>query len=170
MFYQNIPGQQLIVKFPTTQALVEQLYLSAILDAYPRIKAIPSISSFNENGIRNKVVEDFKSTNLVIKEYIQNKVIFITAENQAYTANLVQRTDIELLNSIHQHKFVIECKRLTAAEERYIHGRNRNGQHLHDGLEKFVDHTYATEDDEGAGYVELYRRRQSDGHRCCFEP
>lgn len=60
LFYQNIPRHPLIVKFPTVQALVEQLYLSAILDAYPRVKSIPGIAGMSENTIRNRVVEDFK--------------------------------------------------------------------------------------------------------------
>lgn len=95
-------------------------------------------------------MEDFKFHNALISNYIQNKIVFITSENQAYTASLVQRTDIEFLNSFHQHKFVIECKRLAAAEERYVRGRTNKGQYQHDGLEKFIDLTYAAEDDEGA--------------------
>jgi hypothetical protein len=155
LFYQNIPRHPLIAKFPTIQALVEQLYLSAILDAYPRVKSIPGIASMSENTIRNRVVEDLKFSNPVIREYIQNKLIFIAAENQAYTASLSQRTDLEFFNSIHQHKFVVECKRLSTAEERYVHGRIKNGQYQHDGLEKFVNLTYAAEDYEGAmlGFV-----------------
>ncbi|MCE7923062.1 MAG: hypothetical protein DYG98_08380 [Haliscomenobacteraceae bacterium CHB4] len=162
LFYQNIPRHPLIVKFPTVQALVEQLYLSAILDAYPRVKSIPGIAGMSENTIRNRVVEDFKFSNPVIREYIQNKLIFIAAENQAYTASLSQRTDLEFHNSIHQHKFVIECKRLSTAEERYVHGRIKNGQYQHDGLEKFVNLTYAAEDNEGAMLSFIVGRNPSE--------
>lgn len=149
-FYQNIKGQQFVAKFPNVQALIEDLYLAAIVDAYPRIRAIPNISSLKENKIRNELVADIKRNNPVISQYFQQKLLSLSVENQANTLTLEQRTDMEIASNHHQHNFVIECKNLTHAETRYVHGRIKNGTYEHDGLEKFVDLTYAETDDEGA--------------------
>ncbi|MBK8566081.1 MAG: hypothetical protein IPN76_22745 [Saprospiraceae bacterium] len=150
LFYQNIPRHPFVVKFPDTQTLIERLYLAAILDAYTRIRAISGIVGLMENKIRNEVVRDFKFNNPIIKEYFQSKTIYLASENQANTASLEQRTDLEIHSGHHQHNFVIECKNLTHAENRYVQGRIKNGEYRHDGLEKFVDLTYAETDDEGA--------------------
>lgn len=147
-FYQNISRH--LYKFPDVQTLIEQLYLAAIVDAYPRIRAISGIGGFKENDIRNEVVRDFKFNNPVISSYFQDKIIYLASENQANTATLEQRTDLEIVSNIHRHIFVIECKNLTAAETRYVHGRTVKGTYRHDGLEKFIDLTYAETDDEGA--------------------
>lgn len=149
-FYQNIPRHPFVAKFPDVQTLVEQLYLAAIVDAYPRIKAIPGIGTLIENKIRNEVVRDFRFNNPVISSYFQSKIIYLAAENQANTATLEQRTDLEIASNHHEHIFVIECKNLSHAETRYVHGRMKNGHHEHDGLEKFIDLTYAETDNEGA--------------------
>lgn len=149
-FYRNIPPHPFIAKFPDIQSLVEQLYLAAIIDAYPRIRAIQGISQSKENKIRNEVVRDFRFNNPIISSYINSKIIYLAAENQANTATLEQRTDLEIHSGHHQHNFVIECKNLTAAETRYVQGRTINGTHQHDGLEKFIDLSYAETDNEGA--------------------
>jgi hypothetical protein len=150
LFYQNIPRHPFVVKFPNVQSLIEDLYLAAIVDAYPRIKAISGINVCKENEIRNKVVADFKFNNPVISKYFQSKIIYLASENQANTATLKQRTDLEISSNIHQHIFVIECKSLHSSETRYVHGRIVNGVYQHDGLEKFIDLTYAETDNEGA--------------------
>lgn len=150
-FYQNIPPHPLIAKFPDAKALVEQLYLVAILNAYPRIQKISGISKLKENGIRNEVLRDLKFNNPVISEYFQKKIIFIASENQANTSTLEQRTDLEIAcGHPYCHKFVIECKKMVSAEGRYVKGRMEKEGYKHDGLEKFIDLTYAETDEEGA--------------------
>lgn len=149
-FYKNIPQHPLVAKFPTVQSVVEELYLAAIVDAHQRIQAIPGIGQLKENLIRNEIVRDFRFNNPVISNYFKSKIITLSAENQAYTATLEQRTDLEIHNGHHQHIFVIECKKLRSAESRYVHGRTIKGTYQHDGLEKFIDLTYAETDLEGA--------------------
>ena len=149
-FYQSIPKHPFVAKFPDVQTLIEQLYLAAMVNAYSRICTIPGIGGLKENKIRNEVVRDFKDNNPVISSYFQNKIIYLAAENQANTATLEQRTDLEIHSGHHQHNFVIECKNLTHAETRYVQGRTKNGGYQHDGLEKFIDLTYAKTDNEGA--------------------
>lgn len=149
-FYRNHPSRKFMTKFPDVQTLIEKLYLTAIVDAYLRIRAIAGIATMKENDIRNKIVEDFKLNNPFLSGYLNNKLLFLAAENQANTATFQQRTDLELHSGNHQHNFVIECKKLISAEQRYVQGRTIKGGYQHDGLEKFIDLTYAKLDSEGA--------------------
>ena len=149
-FYSSISKHPFVAKFPDVQTLIEQLYLAAIVDAYSRIRIIPGIGGLKENKIRNEVVRDFHFNNPVISSYFQSKIIYLAAENQANTSTLEQRTDLEIHSGHHQHNFVIECKNLTHAETRYVHGRIKDGIYKHEGLEKFIDLAYAETDNEGA--------------------
>lgn len=151
-FYQNQLRRfdEALTKYPSTKALIEQLYLSGIIESYPRIKAIPNIESFLENEIRNEFVRDFKKSNSLLKGFIQNKTIALTAENQVYTSDLTQRTDIEFISASHSHKFVVEFKRLSSAEGRYLSGREIGEIYKADGLEKFIHLIYSEGDDEAA--------------------
>ena len=143
---------ELLARYPKQEDLIESLFLKATIDAYHRIKFKPKVKSMIENDIRNLFIEDFKTTNAPLNSYIQNNVISIASENQANTTSLVQRTDIELHSNIHQIQFVIECKRLSSTETRYIQGTTKNGQYEIDGLEKFLHLQYA-ENEEIAAMV-----------------
>ena len=140
----------ILTTYQSTKSLIEDLYLRAIQDSYPRVRAIPNINTFTENQIRNEFVRNFKNQNPFLKNYIQNNIIGLTAENQAYTKSLTQRTDIELISSWHGHHFVVECKRLSSAESRYVHGTVKNGTYEIDGMEKFIHLIYAEGDKEAA--------------------
>lgn len=141
---------KILTDYPSTKSLIEDLYLSAILDSYPRVKSIPSVNKCTENQIRDKFIYDFKNASPLLKDYIQNKIIVLTTENQAYTKSLTQRTDIELISSWHGHHFVVECKRLSSAESRYVHGTTKNGVYEIDGMEKFIELIYAANEKEAA--------------------
>lgn len=135
--------QDLLARYPKPQNLIEDLFLKATVDAYHRIKLTSTMKSMIENDIRNLFIEDFKRANAPLNKYIQNNVITLASENQANTKSLVQRTDIELHSNIHQIHFVIECKRLSSAETRYVQGTTKNGKYEIDGLEKFLHLQYA---------------------------
>jgi hypothetical protein len=160
-FYQTLklkdPSYQadLLRRFPKPQDLIEDLFLRATVDAYHRIKIESVVKNMVENDIRNLFIKDFKIDNSPLNEYIQNKTITLTSENQANTKNLVQRTDIEFHSNIHQIQFVIECKRLSSAETRYVQGAVKNGKYEIDGLEKFLHLNYAENDNIAAmvGFV-----------------
>ena len=160
-FYQTLklkdPSYQadLLRRFPKPQDLIEDLFLRATVEAYHRIKLKLSVKNMIENDIRNLFIKDFKIDNSPLNEYIQNKTITITSENQANTKSLIQRTDIEFHSNIHQIQFVIECKRLSSAETRYVQGTIKNGQYEIDGLEKFLHLNYAENDSIAAmvGFV-----------------
>ena len=137
-------------KYPSEKELIEQLYLLATIDSYRRIRKIDNINGFNENSIRNEFIRDFKEKNNYLKAFLNNKTIVLTAENQVYTRDYTQRTDIEFISSIHEHKFVIECKKLTSAEGRYINGREVAGGYKIDGLEKYIHLIYSEKDTEAA--------------------
>ena len=91
-------------RFRTTEALIENLYLQAIVEAYGRIKLGKGVEKLKENDIRNLFIADFKYQNTLLKSYIENKVITFTAENQSYTQNLNQRTDIEFHSNLQDRK------------------------------------------------------------------
>ncbi len=138
--------EDLLKRYPRPQELIEGLFLRATVDAHHRIKLKPNVKGMVENDIRNLFIEDFKVSNSPLNGYIQNKVITLTSENQANTKSLVQRTDIEFHSNIHQIQFVIECKRLSSAETRYVQGTTKNGKYEIDGLEKFIHLNYAEND------------------------
>jgi hypothetical protein len=155
-FYQNHIDESrrinndFLAKYPSRQALVEYLFLSATIDSYRRVKTIIGIKDLTENDIRTKFVYDFFHDNEFIKDYLENKIITLTSENQAYTQSLTQRTDIEFHSNMHGLHFVIECKRLSSAETRYCQGAIKNGTYEIDGLEKFIHLIYAKGDDAAA--------------------
>ena len=132
----------LLARYPKPQDLIEGLFLRAVIDAYHRVR-LKSVKKLIENDIRNLFIEDLKTTNTPLNSYIQHNVITVASENQANTKSLVQRTDIELHSNIHQIHFVIECKRLSSAETRYVQGTTKNGKYEIDGLEKFIHLQYA---------------------------
>ena len=140
-------------KYPTIKDLIEKLYLIAIIEAYHWIRENENITDLLENEIKNKFIKHFKHINPFLKEYINNYTIILTAENQVYTEQEIHRTDFEFISSYHENKFVVECKRLTSAETRYIHGTtDKNGEYKIDGLEKFIDLIYS-QNDNYAGMI-----------------
>ncbi len=154
-FYNNtiFKLDNFISKYPTIRALIEELYLMAIIEAYNWINDNGSVAGLLENEIRNKFTHHFKCHNSVLKGYINNYTIVLTKENEVYTKDETQRTDIELISPGHENKFVVECKRLNSAETRYIHGTtDKKGIYKIDGMEKFIELIYS-EGDEYAGMI-----------------
>lgn len=154
-FYDNtiIKLESFIFKYPTISALIEKIYLLAIIEAYHWIKKHDNVEGLLENEIRNKFTHHFKHHNSLLREYINNYTIVLTKENEVYTKDETQRTDIELISPGHEHKFVVECKRLNSAETRYVHGTtNKEGTYKIDGMEKFIELIYS-EGDEYAGMI-----------------
>lgn len=155
LLYNNsiIKLESFISKYPTVIALIENIYLMAIIEAYHWINTHDSVKGLHENEIRNKFTHHFKRRNSLLKGYINNYTIVLTKENEVYTKDETQRTDIELFSTGHENKFVVECKRLKSAETRYVHGSpDKNGDYEIDGMEKFIELIYS-EGDEYAGMI-----------------
>ncbi|MBW3020487.1 hypothetical protein KY334_04265 [Candidatus Woesearchaeota archaeon] len=135
-FYSNILKlESFASKYPTIESLVETLYLQAILEAYRHINDNEKVDGLLENDIRNKFTHHFKHHSSFLKKYINNRTIFLTKENEVYTRDETQRTDIEFFSSGHGNIFVVECKRLKSAETRYVNG-----------MEKFIELSYSEKD------------------------
>ena len=125
----------------------------AIIEAYKWIRTHESVDGLLENDIRNKFTHNLKRHNSFLKEYINNYTIVLTKENEAYTRDETQRTDIELISPGHENKFVVECKRLASAEIRYVNGTSdKDGIYKIDGMEKFIELIYS-ENDSYAGML-----------------
>lgn len=138
------------LKFRTKSEVLERLFLPAIIESYSRVKLVSGVHNFKENDIRNEFIRDFRERNSLLKSWLDNKIIWLGAENQACTDDYSKRTDIELKCTFHEIYFVIECKRLASFETRYIQGRNINGVYEPDGLEKFLKLFYSSKEAEAA--------------------
>ena len=133
-----------ITRFPTQKSLIEKLYLPAILESYTRVRLIENIRTKSENQIRNDIERDLKKRNTIISHIIKRNTIFLNSEAQILTETEVYRTDIKF--SFHEREdFVIECKKLSSAENRYIQGHfdNTKGEYVFDGMERFTANIYS---------------------------
>jgi hypothetical protein len=136
-FFDNI--QSKFLKFSSFENIVEELYLTSIVDSYSRVILIGGIESLIENQIRDKVYFDLENNNEIIKEFIQNKTVKLTNENRIINEVEVFRTDIEFFIST-LGTFVIECKRLSSAEQRYVD----------EGVARFTALQYSKHESEAA--------------------
>ena len=131
-----------LLKFKSYSDLVENLYQNAILDSFQRLQAIPGIGSNTENVIRNHLAYDLEKANSILQPYLQKKILKLTKENTILpSSTTTRRTDIEFFMSSYGD-FVVECKNLRSADQRYIN----------DGLIRFTNEVYSTEDSE-AGMI-----------------
>lgn len=110
---------------------IEDLCLKALAESYERIKKIKGISSLNENGIRDQFVIDLEQVNESIRHAIDNYIIIIIPES--YKVITRKRPDIEFILPFNKARLVIECKKLSSAESRYVN----------DGLNRFIELSYA---------------------------
>jgi len=139
-FFQSIGG--LLLKYNSYARLVEDLYLTAIVDSFKRLQKIPNISTLKENDIRYHLVFDLENNNQILRPFIQSKTLKLTKENTILLSpSDRKRTDIEFFISL-RGEFIIECKNLKSVEQRYVD----------DGIKRFTDEYYAKEDSE-AGMI-----------------
>jgi len=136
-FFDNI--QSKFLKFSSFENVVEELYLASIVDSYSRVVLISGIDTLIENQIRDKVYFDLENNNEILKEFIQNKTVKLTNENRIINEIEVFRTDIEFFVST-IGTFVIECKRLSSAEQRYVD----------EGVARFTSLQYSGNESEAA--------------------
>lgn len=132
-------------KYKSLRDIIENLYLPAIIESYQRVVIIDKISSLLENQIRDKFVLDFQNQNSLLKKLIANNTLKFTNENRIITEQENFRTDIEFFISSYGN-FVVECKRLNSAEDRYIKGREVDNEYKIDGIERFITQAYSAND------------------------
>lgn len=131
-----------LLRFKSYSDLVENLYIKALIDSFQRLQATPGIKSQIENVIRNHLAYDLEKNNSILRPYLQNKILKLTKENTILQSPLVSgRTDIEFFMSFYGD-FVVECKNLKSAEQRYIT----------DGVSRFTTEFYSKDDSE-AGMI-----------------
>lgn len=123
--------------FSSKQDIIENLFVKSLLESYTRIDKTIGI----ENEIRDRFMKDLYTTDSEIKKWLQLKIIYLEWENWVFTKEFkLARTDITF--KLTGLEFIIECKRLQAADQAYID----------EGLERFIILKYS-KGDEYAGMV-----------------
>ncbi|MCX6579416.1 MAG: hypothetical protein NT166_04470 [Candidatus Aminicenantes bacterium] len=123
--------------FKSQEDLFENLYLKAFIDSYHRIGK----DSILEEKIRDRFVFDLERENPLTKNLIQQQILLLNWERwQNVSEEERSRADISF--SISGFEFIIECKRLKYADNRYLEG----------GLKRFVELKYA-KNDSHAGMI-----------------
>jgi hypothetical protein len=126
--------------YKSKQDLIENLYLKAIIDSYQRIDKSLGI----ENEIRDRFVHDFYHKNTFTKNLLQANILFINWERWVFK----NETDLgraDLSFAISGLEFIIECKRLKNASQKYID----------EGLHRFLNSEYSENESYSAmlGFV-----------------
>lgn len=114
--------------FKSKQDLIENLYLKSIIDSYERIDKSIGI----ENDIRDRFVQDFYYQNSITKDLLQKNILYINWERWVFkNEDDLGRADLTF--AISGLEFIIECKRLKNASQKYID----------EGLRRFIDKEYS---------------------------
>lgn len=114
--------------YKSKQDLIENLYLKAIIDSYERINKTFGI----ENEIRDRFVHDFHYKNPLLMKWIQANIIYINWERWVFkNEEDLGRADLSF--AISGLEFIIECKRLKNASQKYID----------EGLHRFINQDYS---------------------------
>jgi nitrogen regulatory protein PII-like uncharacterized protein len=130
------------LRFRSYKDIVEGLYLPAIVDSFRRLKNVQGIIRLTENEIRNHLVFDLENGNTILSPFLKTKTVKLTKENTLLLSPLeTRRTDFEFFFSGFGD-FVVECKNLKSAEQRYIN----------EGVNRFVREDYS-KSDESAGMI-----------------
>lgn len=131
-----------LLKYKSYSDLVENLYQNAIINSFNRLQKIKNIGSLTENTIRNHLAFDLENDNPILRPYLQSKILKLTKENTLLLSAVnTKRTDIEFFISGYGD-YVIECKNLSSAEQRYIN----------EGVKRFTNEFYSSDDSE-AGMI-----------------
>ena len=114
--------------YKSKQDLIENLYLKAIIDSYNRINKNIGI----ENDIRDRFIYDFYFKSPLLMRWIQANIIFVNWERWVFK----NETDLgraDLSFAISGFEFIVECKRLENANQKYIK----------EGLHRFINNEYS---------------------------
>ncbi len=127
--------------YDSVQQWIEELYLSSMIDAYKIVKNIPNISSFDENGIRNKIQHALTHKCGKISEFINDDTINFGAEVQMITREGdIKRNDIQFF--ISKLRYIIECKKIKGAVQ---------AQYIDAGIKRFVYLEYIKDSEDYSG-------------------
>jgi len=114
--------------YKSKQDLIENLYLKAIVDSYHRIDKSIGI----ENDIRDRFVHDFYNTSPLLMKWIQSNIIYVNWERWVFKSDIdLGRADLSF--AISGLEFILECKRLKNASQKYID----------EGLYRFLNNEYS---------------------------
>lgn len=124
-----------ILKFQSIEDLIENLYLSSIIDASLHVKNILNIQDLDENRIRNEFQKIICTESYKLSDFINRGYIKLCVENQIILfENQVKRTDIEFF--IPKFEYIIECKKLSSVSKT---------SYIDNGLLRFTSNSYINE-------------------------
>lgn len=114
--------------YKSKQDLIENLYLKAMIDSYNRLDKSIGI----ENDIRDRFVYDFYYKSPFLMKWIQLNIIFVNWERWVFKDESdLGRADLSF--AISGLEFIVECKRLKNANQKYIE----------EGLHRFLNNEYS---------------------------
>jgi hypothetical protein len=132
--------------YRSKQDIIERLYLQSLVDSYGRIAHTVS----TENDIRDRFMHDLYTTHSQLKDWLQGSLIFLDWENWKFKPGMtLARADISF--KLTGCEFIMECKRLNAADKAYID----------EGLARFVTLHYA-QGHEYTGMIAFVTNDKSD--------
>lgn len=115
--------------YKSKQELIEELYLKSIVNSYSRLIKTIGI----ENDIRDRFIYDFYNVSPLLKELIQANILYVNWERWVFkNENNLGRTDLSF--AISGFEYVVECKRLKSASQKYIS----------EGLYRFIKNEYSS--------------------------
>jgi hypothetical protein len=156
-----------ILKYTSVADLIKNLYLKALIEAHPTVRAIDNICAFNENKIRNEFQYIIQYSDGHLGVLIQQRLISLGVENQIVTLTKEnKRTDIEF--NIPGLKYIVECKK--------VKGVNK-AQYIYSGISRFVQNEYTNKHDHFAsmcsfvvkgdvGKIVLGTKKRVDDYHC----
>lgn len=115
--------------YKSKQDLIEELYIKSIINSYGRLIKTIGI----ENDVRDRFVYDFYNESPLLKELIQSNILYVNWERWVFkNEEGLGRTDLSF--AISGFEYVIECKRLKNASQKYIN----------EGLYRFIKNEYSS--------------------------
>ncbi len=117
--------------YESKQEFIEEVLIRAFIDAYARI----GNPVLKEEKIRDRFVYDFENTNPLTGALLQAQLLFLNWERWV-SHNKTEKRRVDISFSFCGFDFIIECKRLSYADSKY----------LTEGTRRFVECEYAKKD------------------------
>ena len=146
--------QEFYTSFPTSQSIIEGLYIPSIIRAYDYVRTTTTknLRELKENDLRDELMIIFQDKYQFLGKYRK----YVNVSSEQTKVIIKKRTDLEFFVS-HFGSFIVECKQFEDYDLSYIKGKNKNGVYDQNGLERFISCVYVTGEDKYAGMLGFYK-------------